>query len=131
MDKTIDEPVDKIIDVYEIVNETINVDGKGKRFDTGKPKFSLIPPYPHQQIAKVLTMGAEKYEDRNWEKGMKWTRCIDSLERHLNAFKSGEDLDPESNLEHMAHLAVNAMFLIEYMKTYRQGDDRSKSSPKL
>lgn len=105
-------------------NDNNNVSGTAKRFDIGKPRFSLIPPAPLEEIAKVLTMGAEKYGDRNWEKGMKWTRCVDSLERHLNAWKSGENLDKESGLPHLAHVCVNSMFLLQYEKTYPQGDDR-------
>ncbi len=99
--------------------------GTAKRFDSGKPRFSLIPAYPLEQVAKVLTMGAVKYGDRNWEKGMKWTRCIDSLERHLNAFKQGELNDEESGLPHLAHVCVNSMFLLQFEKTYPEGDDRT------
>jgi len=115
-------PIDSDINISN--NNNNNVPGTAKRFDVGKPRFSLIPPAPLEEIAKVLTMGAEKYGDRNWEKGMKWTRCIDSLERHLNAWKSGENLDKESGLPHLAHVCVNSMFLLQYEETYPQGDDR-------
>lgn len=111
-----------------IPTPTTPIQGTAQRFDIGKPRFSLIPPYPLEEVAKVLTMGALKYSDRNWEKGMKWTRCIDSLERHLNAFKKGENVDPESGLPHLAHVCVNSMFLLQYEKTYPQGDDRKLSS---
>ena len=99
---------------------------EGKRFNNGKTRYDLVPVYSHEQYAKVLTMGAEKYGDNNWRLGMSWNSVLASLERHLYAFKNGEDTDPESGLHHMAHCAANCMFLIEYSKIYPQGDDRYK-----
>lgn len=98
--------------------------GSGLRYNQGKPRFDLITPYAIEQLAKVLTRGAEKYAERNWELGMPWSKVIASLERHLHAFKSGEDIDPESGLLHAAHLLTNASFLVEYYKIFPQGDDR-------
>lgn len=37
-----------------------------------------------------------KYADRNWEKGMKFSRYLDSAERHINQYKKGDD--SEDNL---------------------------------
>lgn len=97
------------------------------RYDGDKPQFDLIPPIPLEEIAKVLTMGAAKYDKRNWEKGMEWSRVLNSLMRHLNSFRKGEDMDPESGLNHMAHVAVNAIFLLEYHRTHKELDDRPLS----
>ena len=99
-------------------------DGTGKRFNEGKTRHDLVPAYAQEQYAKVLTFGAKRYNDRNWEKGMKWTSVIASLERHLQAIKRGEDIDPESGLLHSAHIQCNSAFLTEYYKIYPQGDDR-------
>lgn len=97
---------------------------KGLRFNEGKTRYDLIPTFAQEQYAKVLTVGANKYAERNWEKGMKWSKVIASMERHLAAFKRGEDFDSESGLLHMAHVMCNAAFLTEYYKIYPQGDDR-------
>ena len=97
----------------------------GKRFNSGKTKHNLTPPFAQEQYAKVLTMGSIKYGDRNWELGMKWSTIVDSLERHLNAYKRGEDFDSESGILHSAHIMTNAAFLTEYYKLYPQGDDRN------
>ena len=96
------------------------------RYNQGKPRFDLIPSDPLEDIARVLTMGADKYEKDNWRKGMPWSQCTASLMRHMNAFNRGEDLDTESGLPHMAHVAVNAMFILEFMRTHREKDDRWK-----
>lgn len=97
----------------------------GKRYNNGKIRYDLVPTYSQKQYAKVLTMGAEKYGDRNWEKGLPWMKgCVASLERHLEAFKSGEDYDEESKLLHMAHVMTNASFIVEFYKTHPEFDDR-------
>ncbi len=97
---------------------------EGKRFNQGKTRLGLIPPFSIQEIGKVFTKGAEKYGDNNYRKGMPWSKCVDSLHRHLNAFEQGEDFDAESGLHHMAHVATNAIFLLEYYNIAPQYDDR-------
>jgi len=77
-----------------------------------------------EELAKVFTKGAEKYAERNWEKGMSWQSVLASLERHKEAFKKGEDYDKETGLLHMAHVAWNALALVSYYSIYPQGDDR-------
>jgi 5'(3')-deoxyribonucleotidase len=99
-------------------------EGGGLRFNTGKTRYDLIPAFAQEQYARVLSKGAEKYADRNWEKGMPWSKVAASLERHLYAFKRGEDYDPETGLLHMAHVMCNAAFLTEYYKIFPKGDDR-------
>jgi hypothetical protein len=100
---------------------------KGLRFNEGKTRHDLVPAYAQEQFAKVLTKGAIKYDDRNWELGMSWSSVLASLERHLLAIKRGEDFDPETGLLHSAHVMCNAAFLTEYYKIYPQGDDRPHS----
>ena len=98
--------------------------GEGKRFNLGKTRHDLVPTFAQEQYAKVLTMGAEKYGDHNWQKGMDWSKVIASMVRHIEAIKRGEDFDPESGLLHSAHVMCNAAFLSEYYKIYPEGDDR-------
>lgn len=96
----------------------------GKKFDQGKPPLSLIPTKPLLEIAKVLEHGAGKYDEHNWRKGMKWSRLLSSSLRHITAFNEGEDLDPESGINHLAHAACGLMFLLEYYTTHKELDDR-------
>jgi 5'(3')-deoxyribonucleotidase len=98
--------------------------GGGVKYDTGKLRFDLVPPFAQEQYVRVLTEGAKKYNAHNWEMGMDWCKFIASLERHLHAFKLGEDYDQESGLLHMAHVMCNAAFLLEYYKIFPQGDNR-------
>ena len=100
---------------------------KGLRFNEGKTRHDLVPQFAQEQYAKVLTKGAEKYAERNWERGMKWSKVLASMKRHILAFERGEDFDNETGLHHMAHVMCNAGFLTEYYKIYPQGDDRPHS----
>lgn len=97
---------------------------EGLRFNTGKTRHDLVPDFAQEQYARVLTKGAEKYAERNWEKGMAWSKVISSLERHLRKLKMGEDYDEETGLLHSAHIMCNAAFITEYYRIYPQGDDR-------
>lgn len=107
---------------------------EGLRFNEGKVRHDLVPAFAQEQYARVLTKGAEKYAERNWEHGMKWSKVLASMKRHINAFEKGEDFDPETGLLHMAHVMCNAAFMTEYYKIFPQGDDRPHeylSRPKI
>lgn len=97
---------------------------QAKRFNANKNMVDLVPPSLIEEVAKILTFGAKKYDAHNWRKGMDWSKCIASLERHILAFKKGIDRDDESGELHLAHAACNIAFLIEYYKIYPQGDNR-------
>lgn len=97
---------------------------EGAKHDEGKPDYSLIPVYALEQMAKVLTFGKEKYSRDNWRKGVKYSRGIAAIERHLASYKSREDIDPESSVEHLAHIMCSCAFLMEFKFTRPELDDR-------
>jgi hypothetical protein len=97
---------------------------EGFKYDANKLRFDLLPTGPLQQLAEVYTMGAAKYSSRQWENGMDWSRCYAAAQRHMIAFWSGQDLDEESGLPHLAHAAFNLLALLEYAKTHPNLDDR-------
>ncbi len=106
------------------INTGSNQGHKGLRYNNGKIKYELLHPDAVEGVARVLTKGAEKYVDRNWENGMSWSSVIGCLRRHLAAFERGEDYDTESGELHIDHVQTNAHFLSAFAKTYPQGDDR-------
>jgi hypothetical protein len=57
-------------------------------------------------------MGAAKYADRNWEKGINYSRVYSALRRHLAKWWNRQEFDPESGMNHLAHVATNAVFLL-------------------
>jgi len=96
----------------------------GIKFDKGKERFDLLPVLPLMEVAQVYTMGAEKYEDRNWEKGMKWSRIFAAMLRHAFKYWAGEVRDKENGQHHLASVVFNAFALMEYERTYPELDDR-------
>ena len=87
------------------------------KYDKGKPRISLVEPYIIEEIAEVLTYGANKYEARSWmktENGKE--RYEDALLRHTMSYLKGEVLDEESGLPHLSHMATNIMFLSYFSK---------------
>lgn len=94
------------------------------KFDGEKPRVDLLPAYSLEEIAKVLTFGAEKYDSWNWTNGFKWSRLLGAALRHLFAFMRGQDKDPESGLSHLAHLGCCVVFLLWHEKYKKNLDDR-------
>ena len=84
---------------------------EGRKDDSGKLRFGLIPPVALEEIARVLTYGANKYSDNNWRK-VDASRYEDALGRHINAWRKGEECDQESGLKHLAHALTNMCFLL-------------------
>ena len=120
------ELIEKTKEVEAMKPEKERKKGSGLRYNTGKLRYDLVQPEAHKDMVSVLTMGAEKYEDRNWEEGMNWTTVIASMKRHIAAIEAGEDFDQESGMLHAAHVQCNAHFLNAYYHIYPQGDDRPK-----
>ena len=86
--------------------------GLGMRFNTGKTRFDLIPQSWIRSLAQILTVGAAKYEPRNWEKGLSYSETLGSLHRHLDSWLSGERYDKETKCHHLGHVAWNALALM-------------------
>jgi len=83
----------------------------GRKFDNDKLRMDLIPPEAIEELAKVLTYGANKYEAHNWM-GVESHRYIAALMRHINAWRKGEECDQESGLKHLSHALCNITFLL-------------------
>lgn len=101
---------------------------RGLKFDTAKPRTDLVPVSAVKALANVLTLGAAKYGDRNWEAGIEWSRCYGATLRHLLAWWDGEDRDQESGLSHLDHALAEVAFLREFEETHRELDNRPNRS---
>ena len=87
----------------------------GRKDDKGKTRFDLVDTEFEEAVAEVLTYGANKYAPDSWrhiEDAV--NRYYASLRRHINAYRKGEKIDPESGLSHLAHAACNIMFLMYF-----------------
>jgi hypothetical protein len=91
-----------------------------------KTPLGLIPPFAMEQTALAHKHGAEKYGPFNWrDTGVCASTYINAMMRHINAFRDGENLDPESGISHLAHIACSCNILLDadYCDTLQ--DDRN------
>jgi len=87
---------------------------EGKKYDGEKPRMHLLPPKSMFEVAKVLTFGAEKYDEHNWRKLENLqNRYTSGALRHIFAHNDGEQLDQESELSHLAHAICCLLFKLE------------------
>lgn len=80
-----------------------------------KPRLDLIEPEFIVEMGKIMSYGCIKYEKDSWKlihnpQDNYFGACM----RHLMAYRSGEIRDNESGLLHLAHAAVNIMFLMYF-----------------
>ena len=104
---------------------------KGVKFDQNKPRMDLLDSEFLEDVGRVLTFGAAKYDAHNWRSGINYSRLIAAAMRHLSAINRGEDTDPESGLPHTAHLGCCVQFLHWMMKNRPSLDDRWKDDSNL
>jgi hypothetical protein len=91
-----------------------------------KLPMELLPVEALVGYAEVMRMGAKKYEPRNWEKGIHYSRLYAAALRHLIAWYGGEDKDPESGLLHTKHALWNIGALIAFQERNRTDLDNRK-----
>lgn len=96
----------------------------GVKFDGNKLRFDLVPAEAEEAIARVLTAGAKKYGDRNWENGLAYSRLYGALRRHLLKWWKGQERDEESGDEELAHVLTNAAMLYWTARHRKDFDDR-------
>lgn len=92
-----------------------NAPSEALRYDGGKSRVDLIDPNFILALGDHYQRGAKKYAERNWEKGMLFSRCYASAQRHLLAFWSGEDTDAETGTLHVVAVAWNMAAIHHYM----------------
>jgi hypothetical protein len=88
------------------------------RHNTGKPDYSLIPMAAMKEAAHVLEYGATKYAIDNWMKPTNWRVSYACLMRHMSAWQSGEDLDPESERNHLGHAMCNILQMLYMLENH-------------
>ena len=91
-----------------------------------KTPLGLIPPWAMEQAALAHKLGKEKYGPFNWrDTGVCASTYVNAIMRHLNAWRDGENLDPESGISHLAHIICSCNILLDadYCDTLQ--DDRN------
>src|SRR5688500_2663608 len=81
--------------------DTLNKMTGGVKYDAEKIRYDLIPADAMEALANILTFGAKKYGDRNWEKGMEWGRLFRAALGHLWDWHRKRGNDPETGKSHL------------------------------
>jgi hypothetical protein len=106
----------------DIGTHNVETEKEGIKFDSEKPDYSLIPPRALDDLVRVLSFGAAKYDRDNWKELEDLeNRYFAAAQRHMWQWKRGEILDNESGLPHLAHAATCLFFLNEF--TYIKNDE--------
>lgn len=101
-------------------NSILKLDDSGERISygddkaireptDGKGRFDLISPFALMRLAKHYEAGAKKYTPRNWEKGIPFSRYLDSAMRHLNKYLMGMNDE-----DHLAAAAWNIIAIMHH-----------------
>jgi hypothetical protein len=96
----------------------------GTKYDSGKPMYNLIPADALEEVVKVLTAGAKKYNEpineENWRKVPDLQhRYFAAAQRHIWADKRGLDIDLDdgdskgTNCYHLACAIASLMFMLQ------------------
>lgn len=89
----------------------------GAKDDKGKPMAGVLLDFSRalQTVVDVGTYGAKKYTRTGWAAVPEGSqRYLDAMMRHLLAMDVDPDgLDPETGLPHLAHVAWNALAVLE------------------
>ena len=78
---------------------------------TGRGRPDLISPFALTRLSKWYELGSLKYEDRNWEKGMNFSRYTASMFRHLIAWMKGDKSEC-----HLSAIAWNAFAIMHHQE---------------
>jgi len=86
----------------------------GVKHDDGKERHDLLPVDALEEISAILAHGARQYGERNWEKGIAFSRLYRALLRHIWAWWRRKGNDKDTGRSHLAHAACCVLFLLVY-----------------
>lgn len=108
------------------VDEVIKDSGEHKEEGTGtgavrssgegRGRPSLLPFDALMEVSIHFEEGAAKYDDRNWEKGLKLSRYLDSMLRHVTDITMGDTSE-----SHERAIAWNALCFLATWKRIENG----------
>lgn len=109
----------KIVEVEERDPLGLNRKEPGAKLDYGKmPVNTILSDFSNalEAVVQVGTFGASKYSLHGWlEVPDGIQRYSNAMMRHWLAIQKDGSTDPESGLRHRAHLAWNALAILELM----------------
>lgn len=108
--------------------ETRVTSSTGAEKGTKEARYDLIPVPALDYLARLYGKGAEKYSEHNWRLGYNWSLSYSAAQRHMAAFWSGEDLDPETQVPHVINAAFHMFALATFLTEHPELDDRFETN---
>ena len=95
-----------------------------------KPPLELIPGPALVSLAEAFRDGRSKYGAYNWRtRTVGASVYVGAALRHLHAWYDGEDIDPTSKVEHLAHAMACLGILLDAKAVGKLVDDRPAPAP--
>lgn len=93
-----------------------------------KPPLWLCSPIAKAAWAVAQFVGMVKYGAWNWRSaGIRNSIYLSAIQRHLDAYMSGEEVDPVDQTEHMGHIMACAAIILDAKAAGKLIDDRPPS----
>lgn len=92
--------------------------GATREANNDRGRYDLIGTEGLRRLALRYELGAKKYAERNWEKGLPISNCLNSMLRHTIEYMMGMN-----NEDHLAAVAWNAFAIMEFEKTHPELQD--------
>lgn len=90
-----------------------------------RPPMSTVPAPVMMELGVAMLEGARKYARHNYRVvGVKASVYYDACERHMMRWWEGEDIDPESGLNHVVKAIASLVVLRDAMMNDMVEDDR-------
>lgn len=94
----------------------------------GKPPLEYLVSALDPSVARVLRHGADKYGVRNWRIDKILCSTYEgAIRRHLEAWRAGEDHDPDSGERHLAHIVASIVIMADAEAHDTLIDDRARA----
>ncbi len=95
------------------------------RIGVKKVQLHLVPPAAIIHEARAMADGAAKYGPYNWrENKIAVSVYISAAMRHLDAYRDGEDIAPDSGVHHLGHARACLGIILDAEATGNLVDDR-------
>ena len=112
---------------YGVRSKEIKTVDPKKEAGSIKQPLGLVPPISLSALSEALKHGADKYGPFNWRtNGIESFTYVHAMMRHLDAWRDGEDNDPQSGLSHIAHVMANCAILLDAAACNKLTDTRYK-----
>lgn len=95
-----------------------------------KAPLALVPPAAVIGMAEAFGNGAAKYGPYNWrDQPIQVLTYLEAAERHILAFRDGQDHAEDTGIHHIAHAMAGLAILYDALMSDRVVDNRPISGP--